>query len=496
MNLFVCEHPKKIINPYTDEELLVPCGKCHACRVRHQYSWVERLEIERSCHPYCLFVTLTYSEDFCPRVYFDPLSLTAVDNIDGVVYSYEELGLLQPNPDSYKSLKYVSKRGYVTFPCVKHIQDFIKRIRSKVYEYENDPYKKTVRYYFVSEYGSTNHRVHYHGLFFFESPYFADHAEEIITSAWSTDNRSSDVKPFGRIDCDFVETSASSYVAQYLNCYDHLPSIYGKKPFRSISLFSKHPPIGTLSIEQKEVCEIFNKGLTSVRLFSRVKQKYVDVPLPKSLEDRLFPRIKGFDQFTHTDRVALYGYILKSNKEIVDYDSFIDSLRYLDNSIFGTDLSLYLKRFLNVDSVSASHRYYSVLNRTVYLCNKFGIGVNEYVSKIEDYYSRKNYENLCSQLSFESSYEGDVSDFLFFDALFYDKLRNKRSLNDRELLILSSYGWKDDDLSTFDFLSSKDFSKHIDFINLVSRSNSIFERSVKNKKKKAFIREELHTDDF
>lgn len=496
MNLFVCEHPKHIVNPYTDVELVVPCGKCHACRVRRSSSWVERLEIERSCHPYCLFVTLTYSEDFCPKVFFDSSTLMAVDNIDGVVYSYEDLGLLKLVESSNKSLKYVNKRGFVTFPCVKHIQNFIKRIRSKVYENENDITKKRVRYYFVSEYGSTNHRIHYHGLLFFESDWFANHSEDVISSAWSTDNRSTSQVSYGRTECDFVESSASSYVAQYLNCYDNLPDVYEKKPFRSVSLFSKHPAIGSLSVKSKEIQEVFDKEITSLRVYSRVERKYVDVSLPKPLEDRLFPRIKGFDGFVHSDRVALYGYLSKSEEVIYDYETFMSSLKDLGSERFGSDLTLYLKRFIDVENASASHRYFTVLNRFEHLRYDYGLSVEDLVSKIERYYVKKDYERLCNQLSFEECYEGEISDFLFLDHVFHNRLRNKSCLSDSDLLLLSSYGWDADEMSAFDFLDSKDFSKHVDFLNLVSRSKSIFERSVKNKTKKAYIRSELHTDDF
>ena len=137
MNLFVCEHPRKVKNPYTGEQLLVPCGKCKSCLVRHSYSWVERLEVERKCHPYTLFFTLTYSDDFCPKVFFDPETETCYDNIDGEVLSYDDLELNNQDIDSIKSRKYVDKRGWLTFPYVPHLQKFIKRIRSKVFENEN-----------------------------------------------------------------------------------------------------------------------------------------------------------------------------------------------------------------------------------------------------------------------------------------------------------------------------------------------------------------------
>ena len=68
MNQFACEHPKKVRNPYTNDWLYVPCGKCSLCRSKKAAHWTERLEQERSCHPYCLFGTLTYNEKHLPKV--------------------------------------------------------------------------------------------------------------------------------------------------------------------------------------------------------------------------------------------------------------------------------------------------------------------------------------------------------------------------------------------------------------------------------------------
>lgn len=496
MNLFVCEHPRKVKNPYTGEQLLVPCGKCKSCLVRHSYSWVERLEVERKCHPYTLFFTLTYSDDFCPKVFFDPETETCYDNIDGEVLSYDDLELNNQDIDSIKSRKYVDKRGWLTFPYVPHLQKFIKRIRSKVFENENCINKKRVRYFIVSEYGPTNKRIHYHGLLFFESDWFANHAEEVIASAWSTDNRNTDVVSFGRSDCDFVQGSATSYCAQYINSTDHLPKVLKLGKFKNVSIMSRHPPIGSLPIKSAEIQEVFDKCLTSLRLYSPRKQKLVDVPLSRSLEDRLFPRIKGFDTLDHTLRVELYSYLSRTKQKVIDYESFISSLDCIDCDGFSTDACIFIRKFISNQSESCTHRFYSVLRRCEYLLYSFGCTYDSLVSKIERYYINRDYDRLKNQMLMQESYKGDVSDFLYLDSVYHQALIMKRDLSPLDYLILRSYGWNEDDMSAFDFLTSKDYSKHIDYINLVSRSKSIFEHSCKNKQKKEYIRQELHTDDF
>lgn len=496
MNLFVCEHPKRVVNPYTGEELLVPCGECNSCVCRHSLDWVERLEIERMCHPYTVFFTLTYSEEFCPKVFFDTEAFECVDNVDGEVLTFDELGLFRQDFETKKSRKYIEKRKWLSFPYVPHLQKFIKRLRSKIYENEPNELKKKLRYYIVSEYGSTNHRVHYHGLLFFESTWFAENIEECISSAWSTDNRNKDVVSFGRTDCDFVQSSAASYCAQYLNCYDKLPTIFKVGKFRNIQIMSRHNPIGSLLIKSKEIQEVFIKCLTTMRLYSRKQQRFNDVPLPKSIENRLFPRIKGFDMFSHSIRVTLYGYLYSTKSFVYDFETFLDSLNCVTSQQYGDDVASILKSYSYEENLSACHRFYSLLNRCDSLRYDYGLSVEDLVSKIELYYQKKDYSNLVKQMEFEESYDGNVSDLLFLDSLFHHRLLWKSELKDTDLLILKSYGWNEEEMSAYDFLYSLDYSKHNDFINLVSRSKSIFDHSIKNKKKKEYIRAELHTDDF
>lgn len=90
MNLFVCEHPLRVYNKYTRTYETVPCGKCNVCRNRRSASWVDRLEIERKAHKYCVFFTLTYSEEFVPKVVLS-------DNGCSLVNPVLEKFILSPN---------------------------------------------------------------------------------------------------------------------------------------------------------------------------------------------------------------------------------------------------------------------------------------------------------------------------------------------------------------------------------------------------------------
>lgn len=69
-----CQHPKRIVNPYTNQSLIVPCGHCRACSLNRSNRLSLQCDLESVSHKHCLFVTLTYSNRFIPRAHF-------VDNI-------------------------------------------------------------------------------------------------------------------------------------------------------------------------------------------------------------------------------------------------------------------------------------------------------------------------------------------------------------------------------------------------------------------------------
>jgi len=69
--LETCQHPKRIINPYTHEVVYVPCRECEVCKFKRASDWTVRLELERKSHKYCLFITLTYDPRFRPTLVED-----------------------------------------------------------------------------------------------------------------------------------------------------------------------------------------------------------------------------------------------------------------------------------------------------------------------------------------------------------------------------------------------------------------------------------------
>lgn len=95
---------------FGDSLMLLPCGKCDACRLKYRREWSIRCEMESKYHKENCFVTLTYDNLHLP-------------------------------PTLIKS----------------HYQKFIKNLRNLGYK---------VRYFGCGEYGSINHRPHWHLVLF------------------------------------------------------------------------------------------------------------------------------------------------------------------------------------------------------------------------------------------------------------------------------------------------------------------------------------------
>lgn len=110
-------------NPYIKDGFPFGCGNCMACRLKRKRHWTHRILLEAGLYEHNAFVTLTYSDDYMPRLE------------DG--------------------------RGTLVR---KHASDFLKRLRTNIQRSDNKYIRElgSPRYFVVGEYGSKNERPHYH----------------------------------------------------------------------------------------------------------------------------------------------------------------------------------------------------------------------------------------------------------------------------------------------------------------------------------------------
>lgn len=174
-------------SPYTlvdQNNMIVPCGKCIACRIKKRQEWAMRMLHEKTSWKDSLFLTLTY----------DDLHL----------------------PFGNKNLPTLRK---------DHLQKFMKRlrhhlrIRYNVYNprVNGKPLKRymtyPLRYFACGEYGENTQRPHYHAIIFGLSQ-FKEH-REIIKNCWpycDWKNNYIERKSFGSAEADSMR-----YVSQYID---------------------------------------------------------------------------------------------------------------------------------------------------------------------------------------------------------------------------------------------------------------------------------------
>lgn len=120
-----------------NEELVVPCGKCAACKLKHSSQWSFRLMQQELVSISAVFLTLTYDYANVP----------------------------------------ITQRGFMSLHS-RHLQLFFKRLRKLQAKCSESVYHTPIKYYAVGEYGTSKYRPHYHVILF-------NAKLELIGKAWT-----------------------------------------------------------------------------------------------------------------------------------------------------------------------------------------------------------------------------------------------------------------------------------------------------------------------
>lgn len=481
MRLSACESPVIIRNKVTGLLQSVPCGKCNACRNIKASTWVQRLEAESQCWPYVVFFTLTYDDVHVPKLTYhvDNDAFYLADLVDGSIVD----GSNELLSRSLRDRRYCRKRTNIPYVSVRDCQLFMKRLRyyfthinRSTHEYDK------VRYYMVSEYGPTTFRPHYHGLLFFKSQTAAAQIVSLVSSAW----------PFGRIDASFVQSTAAAYCAKYVNSTSHLPKIYQLKQLRPFVLCSKCPSLGTMSIANEEVRELFYSA-SPIRMLPDFKRKqFRAVKHWRCLENSLFPKCFRFSSLSHFERVNLYGIA-----KFAGVESFSDFKEWtlqqiwklMPTSSTSCDYNLsyfppllHLYNALQLCSTdSPIYHLWAVSNRVLTQAALFGVSLDFYVTQIERYYANKDYLKLSEQMKFLEEYSSNHP--LQECINIYSNLSCAPPCHD----YYKDFGYSSDFDSRSLELHRYSLANCEDFINYKSLNLSIFRDSLKTKQKNDYL---------
>ena len=156
------------------EPFKVPCGQCLGCRLERSRQWAIRCQHEAQMHDNNCFITLTYSDQYLPRVHQDPE---------------------------------FTDSPYNSTLVKRHFQLFMKRLRKR--------YGEGIRYFMCGEYGSKLGRPHYHAILF-NHDFPRD--VEVPRASKHKVYRSFDLEslwPYGYSSIGDMSFDSAAYVARY-----------------------------------------------------------------------------------------------------------------------------------------------------------------------------------------------------------------------------------------------------------------------------------------
>lgn len=456
---------------------------------------VQRLDCECKCHKYVVFFTLTYGNEFLPKLHvlgdccYDP-------NINRHAPDRPRISFnLRDCEHTEKDLKYIHKFVDSGIPYLSKydVQCFMKRLRINTFrlhkKFNINEEKSFLRYYICGEYGPKNYRPHFHGILFFDSEITAKNIESLLYKSWS----------FGFIDFSFVKNSCNSYVAQYVNCTSNLPAVYRHREIRQFCLYSTCPPIGSNYFNDEKIREIFDNCAPTFLLSDVKRRKVVDVPLWRYYQDRLFPRCPLFNKISHFDRVALYR--IASNFPFTSASEFVDWCK--ESGTKSEQLSTLLDHVSNKFKVESSlYRLYYISQLVITNSLFFDVDVSTYVEHIERYYDNCNMWNLKNQLAYEVEYldkkSGKLSDLVWIDRVWFNSLLHSDpcpsdDVDDTLRIQLDSFGIDVDRFFSMDltdrkvYLDSFDLSLTLDYRYHNDNTQKLLNDSTKVKKKNDYL---------
>ena len=288
-----CLHPKKIVNPYINESMVVPCGHCQACTLAKNSRYAFQCDLESYTAKHTLFITLTYANRYIPRATFvdsleRPFGNDLVDKETGEILGPSDMK--QEDIDRLLNKFYLF--GDVPYLRKTDLQLFFKRLR--YYVSKQCPSEK-VRYFAVGEYGPVHFRPHYHILLFLQSDEALQVCSENISQAWT----------FGRVDCQISKGQCSSYVASYVNSSCTIPKVFKLSSVCPFNVHSQKLGQGFLDCQREKIYSSTLKDFVKRSIVLNGKYKEFDVW--RSCYTYYFPRCKGFASKSSRERAYSYG---------------------------------------------------------------------------------------------------------------------------------------------------------------------------------------------
>lgn len=321
-----CLNPQRIHNA-KGEEIVVPCRCCKACLMNKANKMSFQCSLEEQDNKYCIFVTLTYSNDNVPLC--KPVSCEDKngEHLGYILYNCcdrlkdlgETLGFDDVKRHHHAEymryfLNKVKLGGYIPYLSSLDFQRFMKRFRKHLNKYSDEK----VRYYACGEYGPRTFRPHFHFLLFFNKKVTFENYAKCLRAAW----------PYGRIDSSASRSKCASYVARYVNSSVALPRLYEISTLKPFSSHSSFLGQGFYRSQKKKIYE--SEPEEFIRQCRSILGRNVGFMPWRSLTASFFPRCREFNGKSYSELLQSYT-ILQRAQQIYGKDCTVN---YLAHAIY------------------------------------------------------------------------------------------------------------------------------------------------------------------
>lgn len=320
----MCIQSTYIYNKYINQSVLVDCGKCEACLQKKAVRRSNRIRNNVRDGEMCLFVTLTYPNQFVPYVdkrdlrygsnwnipirrhcrgrfvrsgssYLQEFSKTPF-SLEGYIEDYIPYSSVYKHDFSIRNenrLRSLVGRSENEIGVCYYldVQNFFKRLRQNLNRNYN--YEESFSYFSCSEYGPTTGRPHYHLLIFFPREKEREFRNSIVKSWPYADKGHGSVHIEEAFDC-------ASYVSSYVNGHFDFPSLLSGTLVRSKHSYSKSFGLGLSSFSLRSILEKIERGNLTYRVVrnSNGTSTPAELPIPKYVVNRFFPKFKGYSRLS------------------------------------------------------------------------------------------------------------------------------------------------------------------------------------------------------
>ena len=495
-----CQHPVRIPDvTRPGHYMFVPCGHCAACVHNRRSVWINRLTDEQHSSAATLFFTLTYSNSHVPlaTVSDDRRFVRVFEPSRCTVSGHSVSHINFTDQVDYAHVSHIQNSSLFAFCSKSDVQKFLKRLRRRL---ETDTLHliptasfrdRSFRYFICSEYGPHTYRPHYHGLLFFASAEVAAAAKVYLPACWQLCSRRN-------VDVSEVTSSAASYVAKYVNCDSHLPSVLMHKAFSPFYLFSRSPSLGSRIMSDEDiVSSVQTHHLQAYKSFvSDNGISTSQVACSRYSLSRLFPKPLQFYNLDRARILQMLGTISQCGRQgftlvrcsdvakrygVGTYNFFGHKLTWSDvlpdinndlDYCFGVPQNRHFAKCF-LDSGLSPDMYCDLLFSLYSQLSSIGLG-----SQVDswNYMVSQGYSVLFLLPLFYPSFVSTLPDYLP-DASASDKCYFELILNSFDLTLCDVYS---DDLHLLPFIKHCDYDHvplYVDYLAYVSESKLKFDKT-------------------